>query len=59
MQLQHAGAFVVSDMQKGLQGACQSLDIVYRECLTHIFDRLQVCPLTLTLTLVLFLSHPY
>lgn len=50
MQLQHADAFVVSDMQKGLQSACQSLSIAYRECLTHIFHRLQVCPFTITVT---------
>ena len=41
MKLQAEGALVISDMQKGLHAACHSLRINQRECLTHIFHRLQ------------------
>ena len=41
MHLNHTTSIIVSDMGKGLIAACDKLRAVHRECLTHIFHRLQ------------------
>ena len=41
MDLTNPDSVLVSDMAKGLKSACMALGIQSRECLTHIFHRLQ------------------
>ena len=41
MEINHPEAVVVSDMDKGISSACTDLGINRRECLQHIFARMQ------------------
>ncbi len=41
MDLTNPDSVLVSDMAKRLKSACMALGIQSRECLTHIFHRLQ------------------